>query len=299
MKKLLVPAFTPARVALFEPSTRQIAANLLDALVAKGRFDASEDFARLVTTMVVCQLLGVPEAVEVFTGWVRRLLEQAATDPVDAQVAGAELFGFVADVVGKRRDKPGPDLISTLVETEVDGERLRDDEVLFTSILLVLAGIDTTWGTLATAIHHLASDQIQQSRLRDDPTLIETAREEFLRAFAPVTPARIVSQDVEIGGRQLHKGEMVLVSLPAANRDEAEFPDASSIDLARSPNRHLAFGTGIHRCLGINVARMELTVALEELLRRVPPFRLADPDAVSWTRGQVRRPTAVEIEFGA
>jgi cytochrome P450 len=299
MKKLLVPAFTPARVAQFEPSTRQIAATLLDSLVSKGRFDASEDYARLVTTTVVCQLLGVPEAVELFTGWVRRLLEQAAIDPVDAQVAGAELFGFVSDVVGQRRKDPGPDLISALVEIEVEGERLRDDEVLFTAILLVLAGVDTTWGTLATAIHHLATHPSEQTQLRDDPILVDTAREEFLRAFAPVTPARIVTQDIEIAGRQLRKGDMVLVSLPAANRDETEFPEASTVDLARWPNRHLAFGTGIHRCLGVNVARMELTVALDELLRRVPPFRLANADSVGWTRGQVRRPTAVEIEFEA
>jgi cytochrome P450 len=297
MKKLLVPAFTPARVSAFDASTRETARTILESVVPLGRFDASEDFARLVTTTVVCQLLGVPEAVELFTGWVRRLLEQAAIHPADAQVAGAELFGVVSDVVAQRRANPGADMVSFLVESVVDGERLRDDEVLFASILLVLAGVDTTWGTLATAIHYLAGRPDQQARLRETPGLIETAREEFLRAFAPVTPARIVAEDVELNGRQLRKGDMVLVSFPAANRDEAEFPDPSVIDLERFPNRHLAFGAGVHRCLGINVARMELTVALEELLRLVPPFRLADPGAVGWTPGQVRRPTRVDIEW--
>jgi hypothetical protein len=297
-KQLLATAFTRSRAGAFTSQIRGSVIELLDGFAGRDTFDLSYDFARLVPTAVVCHLVGRPGELDRFSGWVQRLLEQAATDIEDARAAALEMFTFLHELVQERRADPGDDVISMLVEAEVDGDRLKDEEIVFTAVLLVLAGIDTTWSTLAAAILHLATNPEDQQRLRDHPELTPTAREEFLRAFAPVTVGRVVKHDTEFGGRQLREGEMVLVSFPSANRDEAAFDDADAVKLDREPNRHMAFGLGIHRCLGIHVARMELTIALEELLSRIPPFTLADED-VHWTLGQVRGPKRILVTTAA
>ena len=299
VKQLLTPPFGPARAAALEPSTRAAATALLDDLVPKGGFDASQDFARLVPTGVIGQLLGIPEEFDRLTGWVKRMIEHLTDNPEDVMAAGMEMFLFMNELIEKRRADPGDDLISALLASEVDGQRLEPVEVVMSSVIFVLAGIDTAWSTLGCALHHLATHPADQQRLRDEPELLETAREEFLRAFAPVATARIAKEDTEIGGQAVKAGEMVLVSFPSACRDAAEFDAPEEVRLDRTPNRHIAFGTGIHRCLGVNVARMELRVALEEFLRRVPPFRLDgdEADAVDWTLGQVRGPKKLLIRF--
>lgn len=295
IKRLLATGFVPARVAKYEDSIREYASSVLDGLKTRTNFDASHDFARLVPTAVVAQLLGCPDHVEHFTDWVARILEQATENFEDAQTAGIELLTFLAEIVEQRRASPGDDVLSFLTTAEIEGEKLDDEDIVYTGLLLVLAGIDTAWNTLASGIHYLACNPSEQERLRANPDLIATAREEFLRAFAPVSPARIIKRDTVFRGRQFRKDELVIVSFPSANRDEAQFEDADCIRLDRSPNRHLAFGSGVHRCLGVNVARMEIQIALEEFLRRIPPFRLADEDGIVWVRGQVRGPKHLPI----
>ena len=299
VKQLLTPPFGPARAAALEPSTRAAAMALLDDLVPKGRFDASQDFARLVPTGVIGQLLGIPEEFDRLTSWVKRMIEHLTDNPEDVMAAGMEMFLFMTELVEKRRANPGDDLVSAMLASEVDGQRLEPVEVVMSSVIFVLAGIDTAWSTLGCALHYLATHPADQQRLRDNPELLETAREEFLRAFAPVASARICKEDTEISGQAIKAGEMVLVSFPSASRDGAEFDAPEEVRLDRTPNRHMAFGTGIHRCLGVNVARMELRVALEEFLQRVPPFRLdgEEADAVDWTVGQVRGPKKLLITF--
>jgi cytochrome P450 len=299
VKQLLTPPFGPARAAALEESTRAAAVAILDDLVPQGRFDASQDFARLVPTGVIGQLLGIPEEFDRLTGWVKRMVEQAAGNTEDMMAAGMEMMFFLTDLVEKRRAEPGPDLISGMIASEVDGQRLEPVEVVLSAVIFVLAGIDTAWSTLGCALHYLATHPDDQQRLRDEPGLLETAREEFLRAFAPVASARMAKEDTEIGGETIKAGEMLLVSFPSASRDGAEFEAPDEVRLDRTPNRHLAFGTGIHRCLGVNIARMELRVALEEFLRRVPPFRLDgdEADAVDWTLGQVRGPKKLLLTF--
>ncbi|MBA2279963.1 MAG: cytochrome P450 [Actinomycetota bacterium] len=298
-KKLLTPVFAVGQVGPFEPAARTYVADLLDGLVGKGGFDASHDFARLVPTAVLCQILGVPDDVELLSSLVESILANAATDPDGAAESGMILLAHVAGIVEQRKAEPGPDVLSHLLASEVDGEKLSDEEVIFVGILLVLAGIDTTWSTLSLAIHHLATHPDDQARLRAEPELLGTAMEELLRAFAPVTVARQVIDDLDFLGQPLKQGEMVLVSFPSANRDAVAFDRPDEVVLDRPNNRHLAFGSGIHRCLGIHFARMELRVGLEELLARVPAFEL-DPDVpVTWARGQVRRPTAVPLRFTA
>jgi cytochrome P450 len=167
--------------------------------------------------------------------------------------------------------------------------------VLGTVALLLIAGIDTTWSAIGASIWHLAQHPEHRQRLVDDPAVMPFAVEELLRAYAPVTMARLVAKDVEVGGEVLHEGDWVLLPFPAANRDPEAFDDADEVVLDRARNRHSAFGLGIHRCLGSNLARLELRVALEEWMRRVPDFELADPRGVRWSTGQVRGPRTLPV----
>jgi cytochrome P450 len=295
VKRLLARAFVPSVVTPYEPFVRGYVVDLLESLRGERSFDAAHDFARRVPTALVSQLLGAPEAVDDMVGWVDRMLEQAATDRDAAITAGMEVFGFVAGLVERRKLEPGTDLLSRFLGEEVDGERLTEEEVTLAGVLMVIAGIDTTQHTLGSAIHHLATHPEDQDRLLADPRLLEPAVEEFLRAFAPVTPARVVAQDTDALGTTMRRGEMLLVSLPSANRDESVFERAGEVLLDRSPNRHLAFGSGIHRCLGVNFARMELRVALGEFVARVSPFVLSESVEIVWTRGQVRGPKQLHV----
>jgi len=290
VKRLLARAFVPSVVAPYEAFVRDYVVNLLATLRDEVSFDAAYAFSRRVPTALISQLLGAPDAVDDMVGWVDRMLEQAATDTDGAMVAGMEVFAFVAELVASRKRQPGTDLLSRFLAEEVEGERLSEDEVTLAGVLMVIAGIDTTQHTLGSAIHHLATHPDDQERLRAAPELLDSAVEEFLRAFAPVTPARVVAEETELAGQCLHRGEMLLVSFPSANRDESAFERADEVVLDRSPNRHLAFGSGIHRCLGVNFARMELRVALGEFVMRMSPFSIADGTEVVWTRGQVRGP---------
>jgi cytochrome P450 len=164
-----------------------------------------------------------------------------------------------------------------------------------TCVLLLIAGIDTTWSAIGASLFHLAGHNDDRNRLAREPELLPFAVEEFLRAYAPVTMARIVKEDVSINGTLLKEGQWCLLPFPAANRDPEVFPDADQFIIDRAENRHAAFGLGIHRCLGSNLARLELSVAVERWMARFPDFILEDPTAVTWAPGQVRGPRVLPI----
>ena len=170
--------------------------------------------------------------------------------------------------------------------------------ILGTCFLILLAGIDTTWSSIGSSLWHPATHPGARERRVATPELIPTAIEEFLRAYSPVTTAREVTREVEYNGVRMCPGDKVLMPFPAGNRDPAVFPDPDSVIIDRQQNRHSAFGIGIHRCLGSNLARMELRVAIEEWLKRVPSFRLEDPATVTWSCGQVRGPRSLPVLFG-
>ena len=173
-----------------------------------------------------------------------------------------------------------------------------ETHVLGTSFLLLLAGIDTTWSSIGSALWHLAQNPQDCERLADEPELIPTAVEELLRAYSPVTMARYVAEDTRV--QRLHRfkeGERLLMNFPAANRDPEKFADPDKVIIDRAVNPHIAFGVGIHRCAGSNLARMEMRVSIEEWLKRIPSFRLEDPDAVTWAGGQVRGPRSMPVLF--
>ncbi len=296
-RRLLLPWFSNDRVAAYEEYTRDLCRTLLDGFAASGRADAADDYAKQIPMRVIGKMLGIPEDMsETFIDWVRSVLEYANDAPRRTK-AQIESTAYFLEEMEKRRHGSGTDLISELLRCEVGGEHVPDEFVLGTVALILIAGLDTTWSALGSMLWHLANHPDDTRRLVEEPELIPTAIEEMLRAFSPVTMARIATDDVELHGCPVKAGDRVLLGFPAANRDPAAFPDADRVIIDRAVNRHVAFGAGIHRCAGSNLARMELRVALEEWLVRIPTFRLADDNDVAWAGGQVRGPRQLHVVF--
>jgi cytochrome P450 len=296
-RRLILPWFTPQRVAQYERPTRVLCQTLVDRFRKAGHADAAFDYAQQIPVWVIAHVLGVPHTVaETFTVSVRDVLD-FTKDPRRRIAARDAIVTCLVEQMTRRRQHPGTDLLSGLVHAEVDGQPLDDIHILGTAALTLIAGIDTTAAAIGAALWHLAVHDRDRARLVEDPTLVPSAVEELLRAYSPVTMARIATNDTELAGCPIRAGDRVLLNFPAANRDPEVFPDPDRVVLDRAPNRHIAFGTGIHRCAGSHLARMELRVALEEWLTHIPSFRLADPAAVSWSGGQVRGPRNVPVVF--
>ena len=297
-RRILLPAFSPKAIRELEEPTRRFCAELVDDLVASGRteVDAAAEYSQHIPVRVIAHMLGVPASDgDKFRGFIHRILERAGQ--VNEVAVEDTMIYYLAGVLADHRANPRDDLVGYLLECEIAGQPLTDEHILGTVALLLIAGIDTTWSAIGATLWHLAQHPEECDRLRADPTLLPMAVEEFLRAYAPVTMARLVAEDVEIGGEQLHEGDWVLLPFPAANRDPEFFDQADEVVIDRQKNRHAAFGLGIHRCIGSNLARMELTIAVEEWLRRVPSFELADPDGVRWATGQVRGPRTLPVRL--
>ena len=212
-----------------------------------------------------------------------------------------EVISYFGDKLDERERVPEgerpDDLITMLVEARHDGDPLDDPHRIGSCFLLLLAGIDTTWSSIGSSLYHLASHPEDQARLRAEPELMTTAIEELLRFYSPVTMARYVAEDTEYAGCPMKKGDKILMAFPAGNRDPEHFERPDEFIIDRQRNRHFAFGSGIHRCLGSNLARMELRVAIERFLDRIPTFELTDPGAVTWSGGQVRGPRRVPVRW--
>jgi hypothetical protein len=232
-----------------------------------------------------------------FTEWVRDVLE-FAHDPERRRHGIVGIIGYLQEAIAEREAVPTDDFISELLNSEHDGEPITRDVVMGMCALLLIAGIDTTWSSIGSTMWHLAAHPDDRRRLIAEPDLMPTAIEEFLRAYAPVTMARRLVEDTEYNGCPIKAGERILMNFPGANRDPEVFPDADKVILDRQQNRHLAFGAGIHRCAGSNLARMELRVAVEEWLERIPEFELVDPALVTWAGGQVRGPRSIPVRIG-
>jgi cytochrome P450 len=300
--RVLLPAFSPRQIDVLTPITRRVADELLDDLVTRGSGDAARDYAQHIPVRVIAHMLGVPASDEdMFTDWTVRILQQGFYDIAGSQEAVRQTLAYFAERLEERVSTPASrrpdDLITLLIETEIDGSPLDRKHVLGSCFLLLIAGIDTTWSAIGSSLWHLATHPDDQRRLRDDPDLISSAVEEVLRFYSPVTMAREVVADATVAGCPMRAGDKVLLAFPAANRDPQLFDEPDTFRIDRGHNRHVAFGKGIHRCLGSNLARMELRVALEAWLRRIPTFELVQPSDVSWTAGQVRGPRCVPVHW--
>ena len=296
-RRLILPTMSPARVDEYEVFTRELCRRLVDDLLARGEGDAAADYAQQIPVRVIGHILGVPEDMApTFTEWVRDVLEFAHDN--ERRLRGIEgLLAYLTEALAARRANPTDDFISELLASEHDGAPIEDSVVIGMCALLLIAGIDTTWSSIGSSLWHLATHAEDRLRLIAEPDLMPTAIEELLRAYAPVTMARRLSFDVDFGGCPMHKGDRILMNFPAANRDPEVFPEPDRVILDREHNRHVAFGAGIHRCAGSNLARMELRVSIEEWLARIPEFEVSDPALVTWAGGQVRGPRTVPVRF--
>jgi len=299
-KQLLLPPFTPDAMKRLEPRVRAICNELIDEFITEGKCDAAARYTKHVPVRTIAHMLGIPEKdSDLFIKWIHEILELGIKDQ-GALVRGAnDMTEYFAGHVEYRKTHPSDDLISTMMKArDRNGQPLSDEHVLGTLRLLLIAGIDTTWSAIGSSLWHLAKTPADRERLVSEPELMPTAVEELLRAYSPVTMAREVMKETTVSGCPVRPGNMVLLSFPAANRDPAMFPDADKVVIDRKENRHAAFGLGIHRCVGSNLARMEMTVAIEEWLKRIPDFRLDPAGKVTWSEGTVRGPRQLPFLFG-
>lgn len=295
-RRLLLPAFTKSAVGKLEPATRAFCHALIDSFEGRDVVDAAHDYAQHIPVRVIADMLGFPpEDGPQFRRFVENALEGVNSPPEERIRRMETLFDYLHAQIRDHIENPRDDLTTYLIEAELYGRELEPAHVSGTMALLLIAGIDTTWSAIGASLWHLAKTPSDRERLVADPGLLPSAMEEFLRAYAPVTMARLVKEDMHWGGVDMKADDWVLVSFPAANRDPAQFDRADEVVIDREVNRHSAFGLGIHRCVGSHLARMELRVALEVWLERIPSFTLDDPSAVTWSAGQVRGPRTLPI----
>jgi cytochrome P450 len=297
-RKLLLPPFTKAEIAKQEPATRRFCHSLIDAFEGQDVVDAARDYAQHIPVRVISDMLGFPpEDGPQFRVFVEDLLEGINLPPDERITRVSRLFDYLLEQVHDHLGNPREDLTSYLIGAELYGHKLAPDHVVGTMALLLIAGIDTTWSAIGASLWHLAKTPADRERLVAEPALLPTAIEEFLRAYAPVTMARLVKEDMHWHGVDMKADDWILLSFPAANRDPAHFDRAGEVVIDRVANRHAAFGLGVHRCAGSHLARMELRVALEVWLSRIREFSLADPVAVTWSSGQIRGPRALPLRI--
>jgi cytochrome P450 len=298
VRRMLLPAFSPKAVDTWEAATRDLCRAALEPIADRDVVDAAIDYAQHIPVGVIARMLGLPpDDGELFRGFVHQVVEAVAVAPEERAARFAPIKTYIDAAVDDHVHNPRDDLIGFLLAAELDGDRLSRRHVRGMIELLLVAGIDTTWSAIGASIWHLAAVAADRHRLVAEPDLMPLAIEEFLRAYAPVTMARLVASETELHGCRMRPGDWVLLPFPAANRDAGHFPDADHVVLDRAVNPHAAFGLGIHRCIGSNLARMELRVALEEWLARFPDFTLLDPDAVTWSPGQARGPRTLPVRI--
>jgi cytochrome P450 len=295
LRALVSKAFTPRLIERLRGRIEALCEELLDAMERERKREGGTDlvagYALPLPATVIAELLGVPaEDHARFHRWSNRLVSvSSGRDMLHALPAALSFVRYLRNLVERRRADPEDDLITALIRAEEAGDKLSEDELLAMAFLLLVAGHETTVNLIASGTLALLEHPEQTERLRRDPSLTKTAVEELLRYTSPVEMAteRYAREDAEIGGRRIPRGELVLAVLGSANRDERHFENPDVLDLARDPNRHLAFGRGgVHHCLGAPLARMEGQVALSALLRRFPGARLAmAPESLHWRRG--------------
>jgi cytochrome P450 len=290
-RRLILPAFAPGPVNALEPQIRELCVMLLDRVAGHEVVNGGSDYAQFIPTAVIRQMLGFPESDEdLFREFVHIIIGSVGLPEEERIEAFVPIEEYFTRQIEEHQASPRDDLTSYLLAAEIGGEKLAIEHVFGTMVLVLIAGIDTTWSAIGSSLWHLARNPGDLARLVSEPDLMPTAIEEFLRFYAPVTMARLVKQDMEYLGCQMKEYDWLMLGFPAANRDPAAFKDADQFIIDRLENRHLAFGLGIHRCVGSNLARLELRVAIEEFIARYPSFTLADPDAVTWAPGMIRGP---------
>jgi cytochrome P450 len=288
-RRLVLPAFSPGVVNALEPQIRALCNSLLDDMGDAAVVNGGTQFAQYIPVGVIQQMLGFPlEDIEMFLQIVIDVLDSIDSTAEDRQATGDKNRAYFEKQIQDHIDNPRDDFTTYLLNAEIAGTKLELDHVIGTILLTLVAGIDTTWSAISSSLWHLAQNPDDLARLVNEPELMDVAVEEFLRFYAPVTMARLVAKDHDFNGCPMKKDDWVLLGFPAANRDPEVFEDADKFIIDRRENRHVAFGLGIHRCAGSNLARLELKVAIQEFIKRYPTFTLENPSEVTFSPGQVR-----------
>ncbi|MEU8237584.1 cytochrome P450 [Actinoplanes missouriensis] len=292
LRRLVSAAFTARRMEGLRPRIEEITRDLLDAIEGRDRADLIDTFAFPLPIQVICELLGVPAGDrDDFRAWSNVIVAGSQSgDRLEPAIRA--MVGYILALIAERRATPGPDLLSGLIQVRDEQDRLTEEELSSMVFLLLIAGHETTVNLIGNGAYLLLRDRTRWERLRAEPSLLPTAIEEFLRYEGPVETAtfRVATEDLEIGGVTVRAGDPVVVVLLSANRDGDRFPDADELRLDRTQNPHLAFGHGIHYCLGAPLARLEAQIAFTQLMTRHPGLRLAvEPEALRWRPGLLLR----------
>ncbi|MFI6050952.1 cytochrome P450 [Streptomyces violascens] len=309
LRRLVSKAFTPRTVAQFAPRVQELTDRLIDAFEAKGSADLIHEFAFPLPIHAICDLLGVPrEDQDDFRDWAGMMIRHGGGPRGGVARSVKKMRDYLAELIHKKRENPGDDLISRLIEASDHGEHLTENEAAAMAFILLFAGFETTVNLIGNGMYALLRNPGQRERLQDslaagETGLLETGVEELLRYDGPVEMAtwRFATQPLTLGGQDIAAGDPVLVVLAAADRDPARFADPDTLDLGRKDNQHLGYGHGIHYCLGAPLARLEGQTALATLLRRLPDLRLAvEPDDLRWRGGLIMRGLrTLPVEFTA
>jgi cytochrome P450 len=290
-RKLLDPIFAPKQVHLLEDQTRALVQDLIGAVIDEGGCNFHHAIAEPLPTTVFLQLLGLPvdrarEFIELKDGIIRPPTHTSEERVAYTREVGKQIYAVLQEAIDERMDERKDDFLSRFLDAEVDGHRLTNDDVLDIGYLFFLAGLDTVTASLDCMLSYLAQHPDQRRRIVEDESVIQHAIEEMLRWETPVQGVvRVTTEDTEIGGCPVAKGQVVTVMLASANTDERTWPDVDTVDFDRAENRHLAFGGGAHRCLGSHLARMELRVALEEWHRAIPEYQIKEGVELMYSQG--------------
>ncbi|MFD7428288.1 cytochrome P450 [Streptomyces sp. NPDC059818] len=298
LRRLVSKAFTPRRIAEFEPRVQELTDRLIDSFIEKGEADLIHEFAFPLPIYAICDLLGVPrEDQDDFRDWAGMMIRHGGGPRGGVARSVKKMRGYLLELIHRKRENPGDDLISGLIRASDDGEHLTENEAAAMAFILLFAGFETTVNLIGNGVHTLLGHPEQRERLQrslaaGETELLATGVEELLRYDGPVELAtwRFATEALTVGGQRVAEGDPVLVVLAAADRDPGRFGDPDTLDLARRDNQHLGYGHGIHYCLGAPLARLEGQAALATLLKRLPDLRLAvEPADLRWRGGLIMR----------
>ena len=298
-RRLILPAFNPKAIAAIEQEMRDYCRGLIKDLDGMDAVDAAVQYTQNIPVHGICIVTGLPEEdADLFRDWIYKNFQLAPKDNSIRLQVLTEMTHYISAILKDRLENPKDDLLTVVANAEIDGKEVDWDIKVGYIRLQIIAGIDTTWSAIGSGLWHFAQHNNEVQQLiavpNEDP-LWQTANEEVLRYYAPVTMARKVINDVNVQGCPMHAGDQTLVTFPAANHDPAAFEDAHIFKLDRQNNRHVAFGLGIHRCAGSNLARLEMLVAFQEWLRAFPNYSLDPTKKTTWANGQVRGPRQIPV----
>jgi cytochrome P450 len=272
-RSLLAPVFAPPRINALEEQIRETATTLIDGFIDRGECDLLSEFAEPLPVSIFTKMMGLPtEEMSKFRDWKNAILHGMHESPEVPKRATEELEAYILDLLADRKRERRDDILSVLIDSTVEGEKLTDEEIYDTTFLLFLAGLDTVTASIGLHFLYFAQHGEVRDRIAQDPSIIPDAVEEMLRFESLIIGGRTVAEDLDIFDVKMKKGDRLVVNTVAADRDPEQFPDADKVILDRESNRHIAFGAGPHRCVGSHLARLELKVAYEEMHRRIPNY---------------------------